>query len=107
LWRAVSSAVEHLAYTEGAAGSNPAPPNFSAKGTMHFLFLGIVGLTLVLVLLNVHEVIPKFVEEENRVRMMIYIGTLFFLGYLVIHLGYRAVEFNQKASELTDVRLNR
>jgi hypothetical protein len=69
---------------------------------MHFVFLGIVALTLVLVLLNVHEVIPKFVEKENRARMLVYIGTLFFLGYLVIHLAYRAVDFNQKADEIAE-----
>jgi hypothetical protein len=56
-------------------------------------------LTVVLVLLNIHQVMPRFVEDQTRPRVLVYLGTLFCLGFLVIHLAYRVIEFVEMAQE--------
>ena len=67
---------------------------------MHYLFVVIFVLVAALVLLNIQQVMPRFVEDESRPKVLVYLGTLFCLGFLVIHLAYRVIEFVQMAQDL-------
>lgn len=47
-------------------------------------YLSITVLTLALVVMNVHTIVAQFVKDQNQVRLYAYLGTLLFLGSLII-----------------------
>lgn len=47
-------------------------------------YCSIVGLTLILVLMNVHTVVQQLYKDHNRVRFYSYLGTLTITGSLII-----------------------
>ncbi len=71
---------------------------------MHWIFVLVFVLIGTVVLWNIHEVLPRLVQDINRPRVLIYLGTLFFLGYMVIHLTYRVLEFARMADAVVTER---
>ena len=54
-------------------------------------FGAIVVLTIALVLLNVHEVVLRFLGDRDRIRLAIYLGTVIIVGVSIITVAYRVV----------------
>ena len=68
---------------------------------MRWMFLLIFALTTVLVVMNIHQILPKFVADKERPKFIVYLGTLSCLGYLVLHLAYRVMIFAAQVQDMT------
>src|SRR5581483_11858545 len=55
-------------------------------------YVAIVFLTLVLVIMNVHSVVLRFLEDRNGIRLYSYLGTILVVGSLIIAITNNVVD---------------
>jgi len=47
-------------------------------------YCSVIGLTLILVLMNIHSIVQQLHKDHNRARFYSYLGTLTIVGSLII-----------------------
>jgi uncharacterized membrane protein len=61
-------------------------------------FVAIAGLTAVLVLLNVHQVVLRFLKDRDRARLLVYLTAVVFVGSFLIQTAYKLVDHAMDAA---------